>query len=97
MATSERRPSVTNARSVLRKSWKAFWEKTNISGICNARTSNTASRRNFWIVIFALFTILTFTGLKNVIDEITNYPVITLLTVKNQNQVSEMNLILKYN
>ena len=93
MATSRRRPNVTNVRTVVRKAWNEFWAKTNISGICNARTSNSESRRNFWIVIFALFIILTFTGLRNVIDEITNYPVITLLTVKNQNQVCDIIVI----
>ena len=54
MATSTKRPNVTNVRSVVKKSWKVFWEKTNISGICNARTSNSNSRRNFWILIFVL-------------------------------------------
>ena len=92
MAPSKGRPNATNVRSVVKNSWQAFWEKTNIPGICNARTSNTESRRNFWIVMFALFTILTFSGLSYVIDEITSYPVITLLTVKNQNQVGAINV-----
>ena len=90
MAVSRKRGHVTKVCNVLWKTWDDFWKRTNISGMCNARSSHSNFRRILWMIVFAVFTILTFTGLRNVIDEIMSYPVITLLTVEHQNQVREM-------
>ena len=73
--------------NVLWKTWDDFWERTNISGLCNARSSNSGFRRNFWMQIFAIFTIITFTGLNNVIEDFQIYPVATSVYVEHHSQV----------
>ena len=86
-AMSKETKKVSNVFNVLLNTWDDFWKRTNISGMCNARSSNSGFRRKFWMAIFALFSILTFTGLKDVINDFWSYPVITSVTVKHQNQV----------
>ena len=80
------------AWNVLWKTWDAFWKRTNISGMCNARNSESGFRRNVWMLIFAIFTILTFTGLSNVIEDFQRYPVATSVHVEHQNQVCKFSL-----
>ena len=87
MAISNKTTGTTNACSVLWSTWHVFYKRTNIIGICNASSSNSGFRSKIWMAIFATFAALTFTGLKDVIDEIMSYPVITLVTVENRNQV----------
>ena len=81
---SQKLPRVCN---VLWKTWDKFWERTNISGMCNARSSNSVFRANVWMVIFAVFTCLTFYGLSNVIEDFYRYPVVTSVTVEHKNKV----------
>ena len=66
-----------------------FWGSTNISGLCNARSSNSGFRTTVWIAIFAVFGVLTFTSLRDVIDDYLRYPVETFVTVEHRNQVYE--------
>jgi hypothetical protein len=80
------------AWNVLWKTWDEFWQRTNISGMCNARSSNSGFRRNVWMLIFAVFTILTFTGLSDVIKDFQRYPVTTSVHVEHRNQVCEFKL-----
>ena len=69
------------------ETWESFWQKTNIAGLSNARTDQ-GWRRYVWVLIFALFTILTITGLADVCKDYATYPVTTSVTVEHHNQVS---------
>ena len=40
------------------------------------------------MVMLAVFTVLTITGLKTVIDEFQSYPITTSVTVEHRNQVN---------
>ena len=71
----------------LYKTCDEFWKKTNIEGMCNARSSNSRFRRVIWMVIFAVFASLTFTGLRDVIKDFGSYPVVTSVTVEHRSQV----------
>ena len=80
-------PWLTSACDALWKTWDEFWERTNISGMCNARSSKSGFRTKLWMIIFAVFTVLTFTGISNVIEDFSRYPVVTFVTVEHNNQV----------
>ena len=67
--------------------WDEFWQHTAISGVSNAGGSSSGLRRYIWMIIFALFAGFTFVGLKNNISDYIRYPVMTSVTVRNQNQV----------
>ena len=78
------------AYDVLWKALDVFWERTNISGLCNAKSSNSSFQTTAWMVIFAVFTVFTFTGLRDVIDDYLTYPVETFVTVEHRNQVCKI-------
>ena len=80
------------AYDVLWKALDVFWERTNISGLCNAKSSNSSFQTTAWMVIFAVFTVFTFTGLRDVIDDYLTYPVETFITVEHRKQVYKVNL-----
>ena len=73
---------------VLWVTWNSFWQKTNISGICNARDTSTGWKKKLWILVFVGFTISTIIGLSGVLKDYVSYPVITYVTVENHNQVN---------
>ena len=73
--------------SIFFETWESFWQKTNIAGLSNARTDQ-GWRRYVWVLIFALFTVLTITGLADVCKDYATYPVTTSVTVEHHNQVS---------
>ena len=75
---------------VLSKTWNEFWQQTSISGISNARGTRSVWRRNLWLLIFAIFTILTITSLQSVIKDFISHPVTTFVTVKHHNQVNSL-------
>ena len=79
---------------MLYKTCDEFWKKTNIEGMCNARSSNSGFRRMIWMVIFAVFASLTFTGLRDVIKDFGSYPVVTSVTVEHRSQVGYTVLIM---
>ena len=79
---------------VLWNTWDEFWKRTTISGMSNARKSNSGFRRTIWMTFFAIFTIFTFIGLSNVIDDYKTYPVTTSVTVKHNDQVSQIAIFL---
>ena len=91
---SNKTTKAPNPFNLLWKAWDAFWKRTSISGINNAGSSASGFRRWIWMVIFVLFIALTFTGLKDVIDEFWSYPVLTSVTVKHHNQVHKISLAL---
>ena len=72
---------------VLWITWNSFWQKTNISGICNARDTSTEWKKKLWILIFVTFTLGTIVGLSGVLKDYLSYPVITYVTVEHHNQV----------
>ena len=73
------------------KTWRNFWNNTSISGLSNANGTSSRWRRYLWISIFAAFAVLTIVGLNDVFKDYTAYPVITSVTVKNNNQVKIIN------
>ena len=84
--------NATRLLRVLNDLWRTtdeFWKKTTISGLSNARKSNSGFRRWVWMVMLAVFTVLTITGLKTVIDEFQSYPITTSVTVEHRNQVNK--------
>ena len=86
--------SITNGNSnqgnifaILSDTWKYFWQRTGISGISNAREAKSSLRTKVWTIIFALFSIFTISGIYNILQDYSDWPVTTSITVKNQNQV----------
>ena len=74
---------------LLRQTVDAFWGGTSISGISNAgNKDNHSFRRTCWMIIFLVFTCLTFYGLWEVINEYMKYPVIASIKVENNEKVS---------
>ena len=67
--------------------WNNFWERTSISGLSNASGAKSRYRRYFWILIFAIFTVMTIRGLDDVFKDYEAHPVMTSVTVKHNNQV----------
>ena len=53
----------------------------------NAREAKSNVRAKIWMIIFALFSILTINGIYNILDDYSDWPVTTSITVRNQNQV----------
>ena len=81
---------------ILWNTWDEFWKRTTISGMSNARKSNSGIRRAVWMSFFAIFSIFTFIGLSNVIDDYKTYPVTTSVTVKHNDQVSQIAFFSSY-
>ena len=73
--------------NVLWRTTDNFWKRTTISGLSNARKSNSGFRRTIWMTLLTVFSILTFNGLSNVIDDFKRYPITTSVTVKHNDQV----------
>ena len=67
--------------------WTNFWERTSISGLSNASGSKSRYRTYLWVLIFAIFTVLTIVGLDEVFKDYSAFPVTTSVTVKHNNQV----------
>ena len=84
-----KRTHLSRACDALWKTTDEFWKKTTISGLSNARKSHSGLRRWVWMIMLAVFAILTITGLINVIDEFQSYPITTSVTVEHRNQVLE--------
>ena len=85
VATKE--TNFSTAYNALWKTTDEFWKKTTISGLSNARKSNSGFRRSVWMLMLAVFVGLTITGLSNVIDDFKSYPITTSVTVEHRNQV----------
>ena len=81
-------------KDILWNTWDEFWKRTTISGMSNARKSNSGFRRTIWMTFFAIFTVFTFIGLSNVIDDYKTYPVTTSVTVKHNDQVNQITFYL---
>ena len=71
----------------LLKTWNNFWKHTSISGLSNANGSASRWRRYLWMIVFGVFTFLTIIGLESVFKDYSQFPVITSVTVKHNNQV----------
>ena len=92
-AITSKSTKLASAWNVLWNTWDEFWKRTTISGMSNARKSNSGVRRAIWMTLFAVFAILTFTGLSNVIGDFKRYPVTTSVTVKHNDQVGKITLL----
>ena len=73
--------------AVLSKTWKSFWQRTDISGMTNAREAQSSLRKKIWMVLFTVFSLLTFSAMYHVFHDYSLHPVTTSITVKYQNQV----------
>ena len=82
-----KRTHLSRACDALWKTTDEFWKKTTISGLSNARKSNSGFRRWVWMAMLAIFSILTIIGLSNVIDDFNSHPITTSVTVQHRNQV----------
>ena len=96
LTTAKKTLRFENVYNVLWSTYDVFWQRTNISGLCNAKISNSGFRRYVWIVVFVLFSFLTLTGLINVIDDYMHHPVLTSVTVEHGNQVYTIVLLRTY-
>ena len=77
-----------NSCLLLKETINAFWERTSISGLSNAGIkSHHRFRRACWMVIFLVFSGLTFYGLWNVIYDYLEYPVVTSVRIENKEAV----------
>ena len=84
------RISNTNSNSfiaVLSQTWKRFWQRTDISGMTNAREAQSSLRMKIWMVLFAVFSLLTISAMYHVFHDYSLHPVTTSITVRHQNQV----------
>ena len=77
----------TNVFATLSDTWNGFWNRTGISGMSNARQANSNLRTKIWMAVFVSFSILTISGIYNILCDYSLWPVTTSITVKNQNQV----------
>ena len=85
-----RKSSKTNRNPclLLKKTIDTFWWRTSISGLSNAAIkSDHWFRRACWMVIFLVFSGLTFYGLWNVIYDYLEYPVVTSVRIENKEAV----------
>ena len=79
--------------NVLWRTTDDFWKRTTISGLSNARKSNSGLRRAVWLTLLSVFSILTFTGLSNVINDFYRYPITTSVTVEHNTQVCKITFV----
>ena len=86
--TRKKRQNLSNSCTALRRTLDQFWKRTNISGMCNARSSSSRFRTYFWMTIFAVFLGFTCNGIVDVFYDFYSYPVVTKVTVEHRNQVS---------
>ena len=82
-------PNSFHVISLLSKTWKSFWQRTDISGMTNAREAQSSLRKKIWIVLFTVFSILTILALYHVLHDYSLHPVTTSITNQYQNQVTE--------
>ena len=86
--SKEKTDAKGNPCPLLAQTINIFCERTSISGISNAGNKNNHSfRRACWMIIFLIFSGLTFYGLWEVINEYMNYPVITSVKIENKEKV----------
>ena len=74
---------------LLSNKWNSFWQRTDISGMTNAREAQTNLRKKIWIVLSTVFIILTIAAMYHVLHDYSLHPVTTSITNKYQNQVTE--------
>ena len=92
-AITSKRKKLVSASNVLWRTFDDFWKRTTISGLSNARKTNSGLRRGIWMTLLAVFSILTFSGLSNVIEDFQSYPVTTSVTVKHNDQVGKITVV----
>ena len=76
--------------TVFKRTWNEFLQETSIAGLANSgKSRNGIVRRIFWQIAFIIMFSISFKQIIEVVKDYFDYPVITTVTVNNQEKVRE--------